>query len=172
MKFGGGLQAGERGLKEFSHTDEKGRVRMVDVSGKDATRREAVAAAELQMQPSTLERILADDLPKGDVLAVARTAGILAAKQTHTLIPMCHQLGLDSVSVDFETDPERPGVLCLQATAVVNGRTGVEMEALLAATLAGLTVYDMCKAVDRGMVLGEVRLLEKSGGRSGHYQRS
>ncbi|MFQ5477651.1 MAG: cyclic pyranopterin monophosphate synthase MoaC [Candidatus Binatia bacterium] len=158
-------------MPELTHVDEKGRVRMVDVSAKEVTVRRAVAGASLSMGAATLERILEDDLPKGDVLAVARTAAIMAAKQTAQLIPLCHQLPLDAVTVDFSADQSDASKLDIRATVTVSARTGVEMEALVAVSVAGLTVYDMCKAIDRSMVLGEVRLVEKSGGRSGHYRR-
>jgi cyclic pyranopterin phosphate synthase len=121
------------------------------------------------MQPATLERILNGALPKGDVLAVARTAGIMAAKQTSALIPLCHPLPLDVVTVQFERDGD--GVLRIESTVTVTARTGAEMEALVAVSIAGLTVYDMCKAVDRGMELTDVMLIEKSGGRSGVWRR-
>ena len=121
------------------------------------------------MQPATLARILSGDLPKGDVLAVARTAGIMAAKQTSSLIPLCHPLPLDAVTVQFEREAD--DVLRIEATITVTARTGAEMEALVAVSIAGLTVYDMCKAVDRGMQLTDVMLLEKSGGRSGVWRR-
>ena len=157
-------------MSKLTHLDEQGRARMVDVSDKAVTRREARAGARLRMQAATLERILAGDLPKGDVLAVARTAGIMAAKQTSSLIPLCHPLPLDSVAISLERD----GVdtLRIEATVHVTAKTGAEMEALVAVSVAGLTVYDMCKAIDRGMELGEVVLLEKSGGKSGSYRRA
>jgi cyclic pyranopterin phosphate synthase len=156
-------------MSKLTHLDEKGRARMVDVSEKPVTRREARASARLRMQPATLERVIAGDLPKGDVLAVARMAGIMAAKQTASLIPLCHTLPLESVVVTLERDA--PDTLRIEATVTVTAKTGAEMEALVAVSVAGLTVYDMCKAVDRGMELGEVVLLEKSGGRSGTYRR-
>jgi cyclic pyranopterin phosphate synthase len=156
-------------MSKLTHLDEKGSARMVDVSAKDVTRRAARAGAQLRMQPDTLDRILAGDLPKGDVLAVARTAGILAAKQTASLIPMCHPLPLDNVAVSLERDGA--DTLRIEATVTVTARTGAEMEALVAVTIAGLTVYDMCKSIDRGMELGDVVLLEKSGGKSGTYVR-
>jgi cyclic pyranopterin phosphate synthase len=156
-------------MSDLTHLDEKGRARMVDVSDKAVTARSARACGRLRMQPATLERILSGDLPKGDVLAVARTAGILAAKQTSSLIPLCHPLPLDAVSVQFER--ESAGVLRIEATVTVTARTGAEMEALVAVGVAGLTVYDMCKTVDRAMQLTDVMLLEKSGGRSGVWRR-
>jgi cyclic pyranopterin phosphate synthase len=156
-------------MADLTHLDEKGRARMVDVGDKAVTRREAVARADLVMEPTTLARILSGDMPKGDVLAVARTAGIMAAKKTSELIPLCHPLPLDRVEITLEA----AGDSCLRITAAiaVTAKTGAEMEALTAASVAGLTVYDMCKAVDRAMTLREVMLLEKSGGRSGHYKR-
>ena len=156
-------------MSELTHLDDKGRARMVDVSDKTVTTRRAHACGRLHMKPATLERILSGDLPKGDVLAVARTAGIMAAKQTSLLIPLCHPLPLDAVSVQFEREGD--GVLRIETTVTVTARTGAEMEALVAASVAGLTVYDMCKAVDRGMQLTDVMLLEKSGGRSGVWRR-
>jgi cyclic pyranopterin phosphate synthase len=142
---------------------------MVDVSDKAVTARRAHACGRLRMEPATLARILSGDLPKGDVLAVARTAGIMAAKQTSLLIPLCHPLSLDAVTVQFEREAD--GVLRIESTITVTARTGAEMEALVAVSVAGLTVYDMCKAVDRGMQLTDVMLLEKSGGRSGVWRR-
>lgn len=156
-------------MSELTHLDEKGRARMVDVGEKSVTRREAVAAGELSMEPATLARILAGDMPKGDVLAVARTAGIMAAKKTSDLIPLCHPLPLDRVEVALDACGDDK--LEIKVTVSVTAKTGAEMEALTAVTVAGLTVYDMCKAVDRSMTLDNVRLLEKSGGRSGHYKR-
>ena len=156
-------------MSDLTHLDEKGRARMVDVSDKAVTARRAHACGRLRMQPATLARILGGDLPKGDVLAVARTAGIMAAKQTASLIPLCHSLPLDAVTVQFEREAE--DVLRIESTVTVTARTGAEMEALVAVSVAGLTVYDMCKAVDRGMALTDVMLLEKSGGRSGVWRR-
>ncbi|MFN2377923.1 MAG: cyclic pyranopterin monophosphate synthase MoaC [Candidatus Binatia bacterium] len=154
----------------LTHLDEKGRARMVDVGAKDVTERRATARARLRTDAATLERILQGDLPKGDVLAVARTAGILAAKQTPNLIPLCHPLPLSSVEISFEAGNE-PGVLEVEARVAVTARTGAEMEAMTAVAVAGLTVYDMCKAVDKSMVLTDVRLVAKSGGKSGDYRR-
>jgi len=158
-----------RRLLGFTHLDAEGRARMVDVSNKDETDRVAVAGARVVMQPETLERIRAGDVAKGDVLAVARLAGIMAAKRTAELIPLCHPLALTSVKVDIECVPERSAVE-ITATCRLRGRTGVEMEALTAAGVAALTVYDMCKAVDRGMVVTDLRLLRKSGGKSGNWE--
>jgi indole-3-glycerol phosphate synthase len=153
----------------FTHLDADGRARMVDISDKQETDRMAVAGARVVMRPETLERIRAGDVAKGDVLAVARLAGIMAAKRTAELIPLCHPLSLSSVNVHLECAVERSAVE-ITATCRLRGRTGVEMEALTAASVAALTVYDMCKAVDRGMVVTDLRLLRKSGGRSGNWE--
>jgi cyclic pyranopterin phosphate synthase len=142
---------------------------MVDVSDKAETDRVAAAGARVVMRPETLERIRSGDVAKGDVLAVARLAGIMAAKRTAELIPLCHPLALTSVGVELACRPERSAVE-ITATCRLRGRTGVEMEALTAASVAALTVYDMCKAVDRGMVITDLRLLRKSGGRSGDWE--
>jgi cyclic pyranopterin phosphate synthase len=153
----------------FTHFDERGASRMVDVSAKPATRREARASGRVRMQPATLEAILSRAVSKGDVREVARLAGIQGAKRTADLIPLCHPLGLDAVRVEVEAEP--PDAIRIEATVAVTGRTGVEMEALTAVSAAALTVYDMCKAVDRGMTIDGIRLEEKSGGRSGSYRR-
>jgi cyclic pyranopterin phosphate synthase len=155
----------------FSHLDERGRARMVDVGDKDVTQRAAQAEAAVRMAPKTLQMIIDEQAPKGDVLGAARLAGIMAAKRTHELIPLCHPLALSFVGVDLQPDESLPG-LRIRAEARLSGRTGVEMEALVAASVAALTVYDMCKAVDRGMEVVHVRLLQKSGGRSGTWVRS
>jgi indole-3-glycerol phosphate synthase len=157
------------GLTAFTHLDAEGRARMVDVSDKGETDRVAVAGARVVMRRETLERIRSGDVAKGDVLAVARLAGIMAAKRTAELIPLCHPLALTSVAVDLDCVPERSAVE-ITATCRLRGRTGVEMEALTAASVAALTVYDMCKAVDRGMVVTDLRLMRKSGGRSGDWE--
>src|SRR5262249_16837675 len=156
-------------MAELTHFDREGRARMVDVSGKDETEREAVAGASVIMKPATLALIMSGGVKKGDVLSVARLAGIMAAKRTPDLIPLCHPLALTAVSVDLTCDPERHAV-DIMARCRLKGRTGVEMEALTAAAVAALTVYDMCKAVDRGMTITDVRLLRKSGGKSGTYE--
>ena len=153
----------------FTHLDAEGRARMVDISDKRETDRVAVAGARVVMRPETLESIRAGGVAKGDVLAVARLAGIMAAKRAAELIPLCHPLALTSVNVDLECVPERSAVE-ITATCKVHGRTGAEMEALTAASIAALTVYDMCKAVDRGMVVTDLRLLRKSGGKSGSWE--
>lgn len=154
----------------LTHLDAQGRARMVDVGEKPVTRREAIARGEIRMQAATLDAIIGGKLKKGEALAVARVAGIMAAKRTHELIPLCHQLPLDDVEVEFRPDPVAPA-LAIQARTVTQARTGVEMEALIAVSAAALTIYDMAKALDRAMVIGEVRLVHKSGGRSGEYVR-
>ena len=156
-------------MNDLTHLDEHGRARMVDVSDKDITKRRALAGGVLRMAPATLRRILDGDLPKGDVLGVARTAAVMAAKRTSDLIPLCHPLPLDAVQVAFRADGEDR--LVIEVAVIVTARTGAEMEALTAVSVAGLTVYDMCKAVDRTMQITDVKLLEKSGGRSGHWVR-
>jgi cyclic pyranopterin phosphate synthase len=155
---------------ELSHLDERGRARMVDIGDKQQTERRAVAGAVVRMAPETLAAILDEAAPKGDVIAAARLAGIMAAKKTHELIPLCHPLPLSFVGVEIEAADEVPG-LRITSEVRLTGRTGAEMEALTAASVACLTVYDMCKAIDRGMEIGPVRLLEKSGGRSGTWTR-
>jgi cyclic pyranopterin phosphate synthase len=156
-------------LPDLSHVDTEGRARMVDVSAKDETDRIATAGARVVMKPETLARIQAGDVAKGDVLATARIAGIMAAKRTADLIPLCHPLALTSVSVDLRCVPEASAVE-ITASCRLKGRTGVEMEALTAASVAALTIYDMCKAIDRGMTVTDLRLLRKSGGKSGDYE--
>jgi cyclic pyranopterin phosphate synthase len=156
--------------RRLSHLDRRGRARMVDVSPKPVTRREAVARGEVTMERATLARIAAGNLPKGDVLAVARLAGIMAAKRTADLVPLCHPLPLSHVDVVLTPDAAGGRVL-VESRVRVEARTGVEMEALTAVAVAGLTLYDMCKAVDRGMTIGAVRLVAKRGGRSGRYAR-
>jgi cyclic pyranopterin phosphate synthase len=153
----------------FTHFDEQGAARMVDVSDKAETERSATAGASVIMEKATLERIMAGSVKKGDVLSVARLAGIMAAKRTPDLIPLCHPLTLTSVTVELSCDPARNAV-DIVATCKLTGRTGVEMEALTAAAVAALTVYDMCKALDRGMRIVDLRLLHKSGGKSGTYE--
>ena len=156
---------------DLTHLDEQGRARMVDVSAKDRTVRTATAEGAVRMRPETLARIVAGQVEKGDVLAVARVAGIQAAKRTPDLIPLCHPVALTSVVVEIAADAPA-GVLRVTATARAADRTGVEMEALTAVAGACLTVYDMCKAADRAMEITDVRLVRKSGGRSGDYVRS
>jgi cyclic pyranopterin phosphate synthase len=157
-------------VAELSHFNAAGEAHMVDVGDKDVTRRLAVAEGWIHMQPATLERIVAGSHAKGDVLGIAGIAGIMGAKRTADLIPLCHPLALTRVAVNLEPQPERNAVRC-QATVETLGRTGVEMEALTAVQVALLTVYDMCKAVDRGMTMTEIRLLEKTGGKSGAWRR-
>jgi cyclic pyranopterin phosphate synthase len=162
-------------MAEFTHFNESGRARMVDVSTKNSTERVATAQATVLMQPETLEKIQQGKIAKGDVLAVAQVAGVMGAKKTPDLIPMCHPLLLTSVDIVFteEAQPNQDG-LCgihILATVKITGQTGVEMEAITAATVAALTIYDMCKAVDRGMSFSDVCLLSKSGGKSGTYTR-
>lgn len=156
---------------ELTHLSASGEANMVDVGAKEATERQAIASGKIRMRAQTLEMILAGNAKKGDVLATARIAGIMAAKKTAELIPLCHPLALTKVGIDIEPDTELPG-LVVTATAKVTGQTGVEMEALTACTVACLTIYDMAKAVDRGMEIGNVRLLEKKGGKSGLWQAS
>ncbi|MGD9740473.1 MAG: cyclic pyranopterin monophosphate synthase MoaC [Bauldia sp.] len=153
----------------LTHLDETGAARMVDVGAKAETERKAVASGVVTMAAATLAAIVAGNAPKGDVVATARIAGIMAAKRTAELIPLCHPLPLTGVTVDIVADEALPG-LRVTATATVTGKTGVEMEALTAVSVACLTIYDMAKALDRGMVIGAIRLIEKSGGRSGHWR--
>ena len=154
--------------EKLTHFDAHGAAHMVDVAGKDATRRVAVAAGTIAMQPGTLALIASGTAKKGDVLGVARVAAIQAAKRTSELIPLCHPVALTAVRVEFDVDAAGSKVEC-RATAETVGPTGVEMEALTAVSVGLLTIYDMCKAVDRGMTLGPIRLLEKHGGKSGSY---
>ena len=154
----------------LTHLDDAGRAHIVDVSEKAVTAREAAARSFVRMQPATLNAIVGGDVPKGDVLAVARIAGIQAAKKCSELIPLCHPLPLSSVKVDLVPDEHLPGVR-IEASCKVTGQTGVEMEALTAASVAALTLYDMCKAMDRGMSIESTQLTHKSGGVSGEWQR-
>ncbi len=155
-------------MVEFTHIDERGQARMVDVSEKDVSFREARAHGCVRMEPETLRLIVEGGHKKGDVLATARIAGIMAAKRTSDLIPMCHPLMLSSVKVELTPNTSESSVE-ITAICKLSGQTGVEMEALTAVSVAGLTLYDMCKAVDKGMVIDQVRLLEKKGGKSGHW---
>lgn len=157
--------------EELTHLDEAGRARMVDVSGKDTTRRTATATARLRMQPETAALLADGRLPKGDAIAVARVAGIMAAKRTPDLIPLCHPIGLTSVTVDVDVDRDA-GTATVTATTTTTDRTGVEMEALTAASVAALSLYDMVKGVERGAVIEQVRVESKSGGASGDWNRS
>ncbi len=157
-------------MMELTHFDETGASRMVDVSSKEVTLRQARAAGLVRMQPATLELIRNKQVAKGDVFEVARLAGIMATKRTSELIPLCHSLGLDSAQVEFSViDAE---TIRIEVAVSVHGRTGVEMEALTAVSIAALTIYDMCKAVDRGMSIGSIELLEKTGGRSGNWRKA
>ena len=155
---------------ELTHVDEKGDVRMVDVSDKAVTKREAVAEGTILMHPETQAMVLEDRAKKGDVLACARVAGVMAAKRTSDLIPMCHPLPLTGIDITFRLSDE-PCMVEIQAAVTCTGVTGVEMEALTAVSVAALTVYDMCKAVQKDMEITNIRLLEKSGGKSGDYKR-
>ena len=157
-------------MKRLTHVDRHGQARMVDISEKDETRREAVARGTVTMQPVTLRMIQKGRVPKGDVLAAARLAGVMAAKRVPDLIPLCHSLLLSSAEVEF-TPVEKAGRLDIESRVKVTGRTGAEMEALVAVAMAALTVYDMCKAVDKEMVIGSIRLVAKTGGKSGVYRR-
>ena len=157
--------------KDLTHIDPQGNAVMVDVSAKSATERIATAKAAVMMQPETLARITSGGIKKGDVLGVARIAGIMAAKRTHELIPLCHPLALTAVSLDLTPDRAR-NAIDITATVKVTGQTGVEMEALTAVSVAALTIYDMCKAIDRGMTISDIRLVHKSGGKSGVYEAS
>ncbi len=156
---------------KFSHFDEKGRAKMADVTGKPVTEREAIAKGSVIMKPATIALIRDRAVPKGDVITVAKTAAIMAAKKTSDLIPMCHPLGITSVDVDITIDEKRSRVDIRSKVRTV-GQTGVEMEALTAATVAALTVYDMCKSADKEMMISDIVLLEKRGGKSGEYRRS
>jgi cyclic pyranopterin monophosphate synthase len=154
---------------DLTHINESGEAAMVDISGKPASQRTATAIASVKMKASTLAQIVSGQVPKGDVLACARIAGIQAAKRTAELIPLCHPISLTHISVEFQ--PKTPDIIEVFSTAKCEGSTGVEMEALCAASVAALTIYDMCKAVDCGMEIEQVHLLKKSGGRSGSYER-
>lgn len=162
------MTARQTGKNKLTHIDAQGQARMVDVSGKHDTLREAVAAGRIRMKPTTRALIMDSRVPKGDVLACARIAGIMAAKETSRLIPLCHTLPLSSVAVELV--PQGDDSLFVRARVRTVGKTGVEMEALAAVCAASLTVYDMCKAIDRGMRIEDVALLEKRGGRSGHWR--
>jgi cyclic pyranopterin monophosphate synthase len=157
-------------MARLSHLDDQGRARMVDVSEKEITSRVATARGTIHMRPETLTLILEDKIEKGDVFAVARVAAIMAAKKTSELIPMCHPLNITSVEIDL-TPNENPARVDIEAAVRVSGKTGVEMEAMTAVSAAALTIYDMCKAVDREMTIGEIRLFKKSGGKSGTFIR-
>ena len=156
-------------MSKLTHLSTGGEANMVDVGAKAETARTAIAEGSVTMKPATLAAILAGDAKKGDVIGTARIAGIMAAKKTHELIPLCHPLGLEKISVEISPDEALPG-LRVVATARVTGKTGVEMEALTAASVACLTIYDMAKAIDKAMVLTGIRLVEKTGGKSGDYR--
>jgi cyclic pyranopterin monophosphate synthase len=158
-------------MPKLSHVDAQGRARMVDVAAKAVTIREAIASGMVRMSPKVLRLIVTGQMPKGDVLTVARVAGIMAAKKTHELIPLCHPLPISSVGVEF-TAEENKGTIAIEARVKVEGKTGVEMEALTAVSVAALTIYDMCKAVDKGIVISDICLRQKTGGKSGTYVRS
>jgi cyclic pyranopterin monophosphate synthase len=157
--------------RQLTHLREDGEARMVDVSEKTETQRMARASGSIRMQPETLDAIRTNSLKKGDVLAVARVAGVMAAKKTSELIPLCHPVALADVQISIELDPKLPG-LRVEATARTFGRTGVEMEAISAVCVTLITVFDMAKGVDRAMVVSDITLLEKSGGKSGHFRRA
>jgi cyclic pyranopterin phosphate synthase len=156
-------------MPKLTHFDESGASRMVDVADKDVTLRTARATGQIRLEPSTLAMVVDRRIAKGDVFEVARLAGIMAAKRTGELIPLCHPLGLDSIELDLR--PVEPNVIQIEATVKVHGRTGVEMEALTAVSVAALAVYDMCKSVDRAMVIAQIQLEEKTGGRRGSFRR-
>ena len=158
-------------MADFTHFDSDGATHMVNVGEKPVTARRAVACGEIIMQPETLAMITDGTAKKGDVLSVARLAGIMGAKQTAALIPLCHPLGLDHITLAFDPDSSLPGIR-ITASCAVTGRTGIEMEAMTAASVAALTIYDMCKAVDREMVIANIRLTHKSGGKSGEFNAS
>jgi cyclic pyranopterin monophosphate synthase len=157
-------------MPKLTHLDDQGRARMVDVSAKEVTSRIAVARGKIMMRPETLGLILDNKIEKGDVFSVARVAGIMAAKKTPELIPMCHPLNITSVEIEL-TPSRNPASVEIEATVRVAGKTGVEMEAMTAVSVAALTIYDMCKAVDREMSIAEIQLLKKSGGKSGTFTR-
>lgn len=157
-------------VSEFTHMDEKGSVRMVDVGDKDVTDRRARAGGTITMNSETFDKVASNSVRKGNVLETARIAGILAAKQTHSLVPMCHPIQIRHVQVDFHLD-RGSCAIHIEGDVRASDRTGVEMEALTAVSVAALTIYDMCKSHDRSMVISEIRLIEKSGGKSGHYIR-
>jgi cyclic pyranopterin phosphate synthase len=156
--------------KDFSHLDETGGISMVHVGAKKPTQREAVASATVRMTPATLKRLVERALPKGDVLTTAKVAGVLAAKQTPTLIPLAHPLALDSVDITFDLDPEN-GTIEVHSIVRCEGKTGVEMEAMTACAVAALTIYDMCKSAEKGITIDGLQLVRKSGGKSGTWER-
>ena len=157
-------------MTKLTHFDKHGRARMVDISEKPVTEREAVARGLVSMQTATLQMIVDSTIPKGDVLGVARVAGIMAAKKTSELIPMCHPLNIASVTIDFDVDTKNSRIN-IESRVKTTGQTGVEMEALTAVSAAALTIYDMCKSADRGMIISDIMLAEKRGGKSGIFKR-
>jgi molybdenum cofactor biosynthesis protein MoaC len=157
-------------MSNFTHFNEEGRAKMVDISDKSVTKRSATAQSLLEVPENIYKGITEGTVKKGDVLGVAQVAGIMAAKNTHQIIPMCHPLSLSGVDVSFRWETDETYVLVIEATVKTTGKTGVEMEALTAASAVALTVYDMCKALDKGMIIKETKLLEKSGGKSGDYK--
>jgi cyclic pyranopterin phosphate synthase len=158
-------------MSDFSHLDETGGISMVDVGAKRVTHREAVAVATVRMQTATLQKLIARALPKGDVLTTAKVAGVLAAKQTPSLIPLAHPVAINSVDVTFDIDAAG-GTIEVRAIVKCDGKTGVEMEALTGCTIAALTIYDMCKSVEKGITIDGIQLVRKSGGKSGTWERS
>ena len=158
----------KRKVARFSHLDKKGKAKMVDVSGKGITKREAVASSTVLMKKKVVDLIKNKKVPKGDVLTTAKIAGILAAKETHNLIPMCHPLPIEHVKINFKIGQDR---ITIESIVKTTAKTGVEMEALTAASIASLTIYDMCKALDKGIVISKTRLLKKTGGKSRDYER-
>ncbi|MEN8097716.1 MAG: cyclic pyranopterin monophosphate synthase MoaC [Chloroflexota bacterium] len=157
----------------LTHTDNSGAARMVDIGGKDTSERVAVAAGRVVMEPSTLDLVVAGEIPKGDTIAVARTAGIMAAKRVSDLVPLCHPISLSHVKIDFAFSRQTSeGYIDITATVGTVGKTGVEMEALTAVSVAALTLYDMCKAVEKGIRITDIRLVRKSGGKSGTWSES
>ena len=158
-------------MKEFTHLDEQGKAKMVDVTDKEVTQREAKARGTVLMSPEAFQKIMAGGIKKGDVLGVAKVAGIMGAKRTAQLIPMCHPLNITNVAITFNPIEEKHCIE-IEAQVKLKGQTGVEMEALTAVATAALTIYDMCKAVDRAMVISDIHLVEKKGGKSGHFVRN
>lgn len=156
-------------MSEFTHFDDMGNARMVDVSDKDITKRTAVAQGTISVSREVMDAVLGKKVKKGDVFTVAQTAGIMGTKRTSDLIPMCHPLGLTNAEVRFEADEEACSITAI-CTAVTDGKTGVEMEALTGVSVALLTIYDMCKAIDKRMLIGDIHLVEKTGGKSGHFR--
>ncbi len=157
-------------MKKLSHIDKKGTAKMVDITAKPLTNREAVARGSVYMKPGTIKRIVDQKVPKGDVFSVARIAGIMAAKKTSDLIPMCHPLDITAIDIKFNVNHKKNRI-DIESRVSITGRTGVEMEALTAVSVAALTIYDMCKAVDKEIVISEIMLMEKRGGKSGVFKR-